>query len=289
MTLGAGPLLAAAAAVSGLAAAWTAAGALEHGLGQVLAAAGPHGALARRLAPLLTGGERRRAEERRLVLVAGLAGLAGGWLALGPLGGALVVAAVPVAVRRVRAAGRARRRERVAVAAPAVARTLADALGGGHAIRAAIAEAAGAGIGGPAEAELRRAQAQLALGDPTEAVLGRWRARADHPAYDAIAAAILLQRESGGDLARLLRELAAALEEHVRAEADARAMTAQARFTALLVALLPLLAAVLAELAHPGYLMGLIGRPLSAILVGTSLALQVLAWLAVRRIARPAR
>jgi len=289
MTVGAAPLLAAAAAVCGVAAAWTAVGALEHGLGQVLAAAGPQGALGRRLAPLLSGGESPMGEQRRLTLVAGLVGLAGGWLLFGPLGGALVVVAVPAGVRRIRGAARARRRERVAAAAPAVARTLADALGAGHAIRAAIAEAAAAGIGGPAQAELRRAHGQMALGDPTGAVLERWRARADHPAYDAIAAAILLQRESGGNLARLLRDMAAALEQHVRAEADARAMTAQARFTAMLVALLPLLAALLAELAHPGYLVSLVGRPLSAILVATSLALQLLAWVAVRRIARPAR
>jgi tight adherence protein B len=117
-------------------------------------------------------------------------------------------------------------------------------------------------------------------------VLERLRTRAAHPAFDALVAAVLLQRDSGGDLATLLRTLAMTLEEQARVEADARAMTAQARFTALLVAVLPALAAGVAELASPGYLGSLLSRPLAAWLAVMSIVLQGAAWLAVRRIAR---
>ena len=72
------------------------------------------------------------------------------------------------------------------------------------------------------------------------------------PAWDTLVAAILLQRDAGGDLAGLLRDLAASLEAAARVDADARAATAQARFTARLVLWLPAGAAVLAELARPG-------------------------------------
>ena len=63
---------------------------------------------------------------------------------------------------------------------------------------------------------------------------------------------MLLQRDAGGDLAALLRDLAAALEERGRVVADARSATAQARFTALLVTALPAAGLVLGELAQPG-------------------------------------
>jgi tight adherence protein B len=281
-----GALLAAGAAVLGVAAAWSALGALDHGLGQLLAAAGPDGRLARLLAPLRAGREASRDEHRRLILVAAIGLLAGGWLLAGPPAGVLLAAAAPLLGSKIVEAARRRRRDRLASAAPAVARALADALAGGHSVRAALGEAAQGGVPEAAAAELRTAGVQLALGDATETVLERWRARAAHPAYDALAAAILLQREAGGDLAGLLRGLAEALEEQVRAEADARGLTAQARFTALIVAVLPLIGALLAELASPGYLAGLIAAPLSAILMTTSFALQLLAWIAVRRIAR---
>lgn len=281
-----GALFAAGAAMVGVAAVWSALGALDHGIGQLLAAVGPDGRAARLLTPLRAGREASRDERRRLAIVGAVAMLAGGWLLAGPAAGLVLAAASPLLCARVSAFARRRRRERLAAAAPAVARTIADGLAGGHSVRGALAEAAQGGVPGPAADELRAVAVELALGDRTDDVLERWRARAGHAAYDAIAAAIMLQRDAGGDLAQLLRGLAAALEDQVRAEADARGLTAQARFTAQIVAVLPLIGAVLAELASPGYLAGLVAHPLSAILVGTSFSLQLLAWFSVRRISR---
>jgi tight adherence protein B len=238
------------------------------------------------LAPLRAGREVTRDERVRIFVLGAAVLLAGGWLLAGPLVGVALAATAPLGAARVLAAARRRRRERLALAAPTVARALSDALVGGHSVRAAFGEAVGGGVPEPAAVELRAVVTELALGGRTDTAIERWRARARHPAYDAVAAAILLQRDAGGDLARLLRGMAAALEEQVRAEADARGLTAQARFTALLVALLPLGAALLAELGRPGYLASLLAKPLSAMLVATSIALQALAWISVRHVAR---
>jgi tight adherence protein B len=120
-------------------------------------------------------------------------------------------------------------------------------------------------------------------------VLERLRRRAGVRAFDTIVAAILVQSDAGGDLARLLRELAGALEEAMRLEGDARTATAQARFTGLLVSVLPLAAAALAELGSPGYLGSLFRSPLTAWLLGCALAFQLGALGLIARIARVAR
>ena len=65
-------------------------------------------------------------------------------------------------------------------------------------------------------------------------MLERLRLRAGCRAWDTLIAAILLQRDAGGDLPALLRDLAAALEAADRLERDARTARAQARFTAWL-------------------------------------------------------
>ena len=180
---------------------------------------------------------------------------------------------------------RARRyAERLRRGAPEAARALADALGAGHSVRGAIAAAA-AGVPGPAGHELARAARALALGEPAAVVLERLRRRAAGPAWDTLVAGILLQRDAGGDLTALLRELAASLEAAARADADARAATAQARFTARIVLWLPAGAALLAELAAPGFAASLLARPLPAALVAAAAGLQVLAVLAIRRLA----
>jgi tight adherence protein B len=99
-------------------------------------------------------------------------------------------------------------------------------------------------------------------------------------------AACLLQRRAGGDLARLLRQSARAMEEQARLEGEVRAATAQARFTGLLVGLLPAGGAVLAELASPGWFAGLWQSFLTAWLVGIALALQLGAAALMRRLGR---
>ncbi len=65
-----------------------------------------------------------------------------------------------------------------------------------------------------------------------------------------------------------------------------RAATAQARFTGLLVVLLPLGGALLAELASPGYLRGLAGSFITLWLGGLALALQAVAAVLIHRLAR---
>jgi tight adherence protein B len=225
-------------------------------------------------------------ERRRLALVGAGALLAGGWIVAGPLVGAVCAAAGPLGVGRLVRARRERWRADLARGAPAVARALADALAGGHSVRGALGVAVEGGVPGAAGRELSSASRALALGAGTDEVLERLRARARDPAWETIVAAILLQREAGGDLAGLLRSIAARLEDAARVAAEARSATAQARFTAWLVALLPLGAAVLAELARPGYVGSMLRAPLAPFLLGAAATCQLVACVAIRRIAR---
>ena len=273
--------LAAGAAGAGVVGVWEALGAVERTRAAALAF--------RLLEPIARAGREGRQptgpERRRLWAVAGAAQLAAGWL-VGGLGlGILAALGGPAAVVAVVRARRRRWREELRRAAPGCARTMADALGAGRSIRAAIADAAVA-ADGPAGYELGTAARALGFGEPTDVVLVRLRARARSHAWDTLTAAVLLQRDAGGDLAALLRELAASGEAADRAERDARAATAQARFTAWLVLGLPLSAAVVAELAAPGFAAALLGNPLSSWFAALALVLQLAALVCIRRLAR---
>jgi len=275
--------------LAGLAGALAVAGAWES-LAAIEQAAGAE-RIVRALAPVRRIGRDGRspvaAERRRLALVASATLFGAGWIVGGPLAGAVAGAAGPWAARQLVRARRARWRRDLSGGAPAAARAIADALAGGHSVRGALeAAAAEGGVPGAAGRELRVAAHALALGERTEDALERLRHRADGPAWETIVAAILLQRDAGGDLARLLRSTAASLEDGARAEADARSATAQARFTAWLVTLLPVGAAVLAELAQPGSVASLARTPAAAALAATALLLEVVAMVAIRRIAR---
>ena len=276
-------LLAAAAGICAVLAAWQLIAAAE----QVRLVRG----LARWLAPALdvlrSGREPTSPERLRLVALGAVSLLGAGWLVAGPWIGLALGAAAPWVARTVvRARGR-RRRAALEAQAPAIARALADALAGGHSVRGAIAAAAAVGgVHGAAGDELRASAAALELGERTDDVLRAFARRAGGGPCDTLVAAVLLQRDAGGDLAGLLRGLARALEERARVGADARSATAQARFTAWVVTGLPLAGVVLGELAQPGFITGLISSPLPALLAGSAMALQLVALVCVRRIAR---
>jgi tight adherence protein B len=222
-------------------------------------------------------------ERRRLLLAGAGATFATGLLIAGPLAGLALAAGGPWAVARVLKARRERYRRSVDSEVPGLALALADALGGGHSLRGALTEARRS-ISGAAGHELRRTVAELNAGAPTEDALEAMGLRVHSPRLDTVVAACLLQRSAGGDLARLLREGARAMEESSRLEGELRAATAQARFTGLLVVLLPVGGAVLAELASPGWTAGLLGSFLTAWLVGIAVVLQAVAAVAIRRL-----
>jgi tight adherence protein B len=225
------------------------------------------------------------AERRRLLLGGGVVAFAAGFVAFGPLAGLALAAAGPPAVGRVLAVRRRRYRAAVDAGVPEMAVAIADALSGGCSLRTGVAEAA-SGVGGAAGHELCRTAAELAAGAPTDDALEAMRRRARSPGMDTLVAACLLQRRAGGDLARLLRDSSRALEDQARLEDEVRAATAQARFTALIVVLLPLGGALLAELASPGWFAGLWSSFLTAWLVGIALILQAVAAVLMNRMAR---
>ena len=226
------------------------------------------------------------ARERRRLLVAGAGcAFAGGSLVAGPAVGLVLALGAPWTVARVLRAARERYRKAVDRGASRMALALADALRGGHSLRGAVGEAAAGLVGAPGQ-ELRRAARELELGARTEDALEAMRARVRSQGLDTIVAAALLQRSSGGDLALLLRDCARALEDQDRLERDARAATAQARFTGLIVVMLPLGGALLAELASPGFLASIASSFLTAWLGGLALAMQIAAAFLIRRLGR---
>ena len=116
------------------------------------------------------------AERRRLLLAGAGVALLAGTVASGPLAGLALGVGGLWAVARLLRARRERVRRAVVTGVPELALAVADALAGGHSLRAALSEATRS-VGGAAGHELRRAVAELAVGAPTEEALEAMAAR----------------------------------------------------------------------------------------------------------------
>jgi len=224
-------------------------------------------------------------ERRRLTILGTGAAALAGWFLAGWLLGALLAIVGPAVVGWVIASRRRRYRRRVERSLPEVATAIADSLSAGRSLRASLAAAIGS-LDGPAAGELAQLAGEIEIGAPTGDVLDRWRGRMRSQRVDALVAALLSQRLAGGDLAGLLRRFAAGAAEQERVAEDARSATAQARFTGLLVVSMPTGGAIFAELLEPGFLATLLASPPAAVLLALAAALQVVGFLAIRRLAQ---
>jgi tight adherence protein B len=225
-------------------------------------------------------------EQRRLALI-GSGGIAAVAILLagpGPL--SVAAGAGPWCVGAVVARRREGYRRAVERSVPEVASAIADAISGGHSIRGALTAAAGS-LEGPPASELARVAADLELGASTSDALGAMRGRLRSERVDSMATALLSQQVAGGDVAALMRRLAAAAAERDRVDDEARAATTQARFTGLLVVALPAGAALFAELLQPGFISRVLAEPASAAMLVAAAGLQVMGFALIRRLGRP--
>lgn len=240
--------------------------------------------------PLLRAGREGYApsveERRRLALLGSAAILSVGLFLAGPGPVALLAAAGPTAAGWLVARRRERYRRSVERSIPAIAAAIADAISGGRSIRAALT-AAPESLQGPPATELARVGAELELGAPTAAALARLRGRLRSARVDALAAALLSQQAAGGDVAALMRRLGAASAERDRVADEARAATTQARFTGLLVVALPVGATLFAELLEPGFIAAVVAEPAAAAMLVLAAGLQLIGFVAIRRLGRP--
>jgi tight adherence protein B len=201
-------------------------------------------------------------------------------LAAGGAGAAVAAGAAAF----VRSADR-RHLARVEAQLPGVAQQLAAALQAGLSLRQALARAA-RDAPEPCRAELSRAIEELALGSRLDAALEGLAARV--PAHDLriMVTAILVQRRTGGNLARALSGLAVRLEERGRLARELRGATAQARMTAWLVAALPVGGGAMAEVAAPGTLARALGEGPGPVLLAVAGTLYGAGVVWIRRIGR---
>ncbi|MFL5902109.1 MAG: type II secretion system F family protein [Solirubrobacterales bacterium] len=224
-------------------------------------------------------------ERRRLAALATVAAIAGGWFVAGTTLALPLAVAGPALAATAINARRKRYRGAVERALPDIALAVADSLSAGRSLRTSL-PAASASLDGPPAVELARLGADLHLGSPTAEAIAAWRGWMHSPRVDAFVAALLSQRLAGGDLAGLLRRFAEGAAERDRVAEDARAATSQARFTGLLVVAMPSGGALFAELIQPGFLVKVLAAPASAVLLAMAAALQLIGFVAIRRLSR---
>lgn len=98
--------------------------------------------------------------------------------------------------------------------------------------------------------------------------------------------AILIQRETGGNLSELLEKVAYTIRERFRILEDLKTLTLSSRWSAWLLCALPIFLALYISLMNPGYMDVLWRDPRGHKLIAVAVTMQILGMLMVQRIMR---
>jgi len=160
---------------------------------------------------------------------------------------------------------------------------MARALRAGHSVAAAI-EIVGDESPEPVRSEFREVYRQQTFGLPTREALLQLGQRIPLPELNFVITAMLLQKETGGNLVEVLDRTAAVIRERVRIEGEIRIRTAQGRMTGWILSLLPVAMFFLLSLANHSYSRVLVEDPTGRKLVFAGLSLMAVGGLAIRKI-----
>ncbi len=105
----------------------------------------------------------------------------------------------------------------------------------------------------PIADEFSRATREIQLGVSTDEALNHMVARVNSEDFDLMVTAVQVQRIVGGNLAEILDTIAYTIRERIRIKGEIRTLTAQARASAYIIAVLPIAVAFLLSLISPGY------------------------------------
>ena len=167
---------------------------------------------------------------------------------------------------------------------PALARSLADALRGGASVRASIDAAADdRSIPRALREEISEVARSVRLGVPLDPALAALAERGG-PGLRLLCGSIAMHLEAGGALAGEIVRLAADGEAAARIEEERVAATAQARATVRVVAALPVLALLGAEVATGNFIGTIAANPLALALLLLGFGLEAAAILSARAI-----
>lgn len=160
---------------------------------------------------------------------------------------------------------------------------MSRALRAGHSLTAAI-EIVGEECPEPVRTEFREVYRQQNFGLPARDALLQLAQRMPLPELGFVVTAMLLQRETGGNLVEVLDRTTVVIRERLRIQGEVRIYTAQGRLTGWILSLLPIAMYFLLSLANRGYTRVLMEDPTGRKLVYAGLVLMVVGSLAIRKI-----
>ncbi|MHC4178972.1 MAG: type II secretion system F family protein [Planctomycetota bacterium] len=139
-------------------------------------------------------------------------------------------------------------------------------------------------MGPPIAKEFGRAFEETNLGVPLEETLQALTERVPNLDLKFFATAVVLQRQTGGDLAEILDKIGALIRDRFRIWGQVQALTGEGRLSGVVLLALPVVLFVAVYQLNPDYIMVLFTDPMGKKMLAGAIAMQVVGALVIRKI-----
>ncbi len=161
--------------------------------------------------------------------------------------------------------------------------TLARAVRAGHAFTTALEMIANE-VAEPVAGEFRQLYEEQKFGLPVRDALLNLADRVPLVDVKFFITAVMLQRETGGNLAEILDNLSYVIRERFKILRQVRVHTAQGRLTMMLLMAMPPCVVVIMQIINPGFIRPLFTDPIGHALIVGGITLQTMGYFVIRRI-----
>ena len=160
---------------------------------------------------------------------------------------------------------------------------IARALRAGHSLAAGF-QLVGDEMSAPIGEEFTRVYEEQNLGIPLEEALEDMADRVPNLDLRFFATAVIIQRQSGGDLAEILDKIGHLVRERFKIWGQVQALTGEGRLSGIVLLALPPVLFITMYRLNPGYVMMLFEDPMGKQMLAGALVLQAIGALVIRKI-----
>lgn len=178
---------------------------------------------------------------------------------------------------------RAKRQRMMANQLPEALDFLSRVLRAGHSLSTGL-QMMGEELPEPIATEFTRCYHQHSLGQALEDCLKEMSRRVDSTDFAFFVTAVLIQRQTGGDLSEVLNNISGMIRQRIRLQANVKAKTAEGRFTGYVLVAFPMVMFLLSNAINPEYAGVLLRTPTGLMMLGIAGAMMMVGLLAIRKI-----
>jgi tight adherence protein B len=178
---------------------------------------------------------------------------------------------------------RARRQRRLAEQLPDALDFLTRILRAGHSLSTGL-QMMGDELPEPIAGEFRRCYDQHSLGQSIEDALREMAGRIDSSDFAFFVTAVLIQRQTGGNLSEVLANIAKMVRSRIHLQQHVKAITAEGRLTGYILFALPIVLFVVSYALNPGYAGMLVNTDTGQMMLLAAGSMQLIGLYFIRRI-----